>query len=158
VKPINPFVIILWALASGVIAFGYSLWAVNNGKEVPISGPTLGLSIAVIGIILLCLSIPIWKYKRNLTKALDTQNKNLPVNPFYAVRVLTLAKASAITAAMFLGWHAGVLVKQLTAPVVVPDAMTLNITALVAAVFLLAVAFIVEQVCKLPKDKKTSND
>jgi cytochrome c oxidase assembly factor CtaG len=151
--------IILWALASGVIAFGYSIWAVNNGLEVPISGATLGLSIAVIAIILLALAVPIWKYKRNLIKATDLKpNRNLPVNPFYAVKVLTLAKASAITAAMFLGWHAGVLVKQLTAPVVVPEAMTLNITALVSAVFLLIAAFLVEQVCKLPDDKKTSND
>jgi len=159
VKPINPLMVILWALASGAIAFGYSLWAVNNGLEVPISGPTLGLSISVIAFILLALSVPIWKYKRNLIKATDsTKAKSLPVNPFYAVRVLTLSKASAITAAMFLGWHAGVLVKQLTAPVVVPEAMTLNISALVAAVFLLVVAFLVEQVCKLPNDKKTNND
>ena len=125
----------------------------------PISGPTLGLSIAVIALILLGLSVPIWKYTRNLIKATDsTKAKSLPVNPFYAVRVLTLSKASAITAAMFLGWHAGVLVKQLTAPVVVPEAMTLNIAALVAAAFLLVAAFLVEQVCKLPNDKKTSND
>jgi hypothetical protein len=77
------------------------------------------------------------------------------VNPFYAVRVLILSKSSAITAAVFLGWHAGVLVKQFTAPVVVPEATTLNISASVASVLLLIVAFIVEQVCKLPKDKKT---
>ena len=155
-KPISPLMIALWAICSAVIGFGFSLWSVNNGLEIPISGLTLSISISVIAVILLLAALPIWKYKRNLIKAATTsQSKLLPVNPFYAVRVLILSKSSAITAAVFLGWHAGVLVKQFTAPVVVPEATTLNISASIASVLLLIVAFIVEQVCKLPKDKKT---
>jgi uncharacterized protein HemY len=76
------------------------------------------------------------------------------VNPFYAFRVLLISKAAAITGALFIGWHAGVLLKQFTAPVVVAEATTLNITALIAALLLLVVGFVVEQVCKLPNDKK----
>jgi hypothetical protein len=148
--------IALWAIASAVIGFGSSLYAVNNGLEIPISTPTLGVSISVIAIVLLVMVIPIWKYKRNLIKvATTTQSKLLPVNPFYAVRVLLLSKAAAITSAIFLGWHVGVLLKQFTAPVVVPEATTLNISAAIASVFLLVVAFLVEQICKLPNDKKT---
>jgi hypothetical protein len=151
-KPISPLIVILWVLVSGVVAFGYGTFAVNNGLEVPISGITLSISTALIAVILLGLSVPIWKYKRSITKALTT-SKPLPVNPFYAVRVLLLSKAAAITGAMLIGWHAGVLVKQFTAPVVVIDATTPNITALIAAVFLLIAGFIVEQICKLPSDK-----
>ena len=151
-KPISPLIITAWVLVSGIVGFGYSTFAVNNGLEVPISGITLALSTALIAVVLLGLAVPIWKYKRTITKALTT-SKPLPVNPFYAVRVLLLSKAAAITGAMFIGWHAGVLVKQFTAPVVVTDATTPNITALVAAVLLLIVGFIVEQVCKLPSDK-----
>jgi hypothetical protein len=143
--------IALWAIASAVIGFGYSQWAVNNGLEVPISTPTLGISISVIAIVLLVMVLPIWKYKRNLTK--NESVKLIPVNPFYAVRVLLLAKASAITAALFIGWHGGVLLKQLTAPVVVVDAMSSNITALITSVILLVEAFLIEQICKVPKDK-----
>ncbi len=151
-KPISPLIITAWVLVSGIVGFGYSTFAVNNGLEVPISGITLSISTAFIAVILLGLAVPIWKYKRSITKALTT-SKPLPVNPFYAVRVLLLSKAAAITGAMLIGWHAGVLVKQFTAPVVVIDATTPNITALVAAVLLLIVGFIVEQVCKLPGDK-----
>ena len=151
-KPISPLIVVAWVLVSGIVGFGYSTFAVNNGLEVPISGITLALSTALIAVILLGLSVPIWKYKRSITKALTT-SKPLPVNPFYAVRVLLLSKAAAITGAMLIGWHAGVLVKQFTAPVVVIDATTPNFTALVAAVLLLIVGFIVEQVCKLPSDK-----
>ncbi len=151
-KPISPLIIAVWVLVSGIVGFGYSTFAVNNGLEVPISGITLALSTALIAVVLLGLAVPIWKYKRTITKALTTP-KPLPVNPFYAVRVLLLSKAAAITGAMFIGWHAGVLVKQFTAPVVVTDATTPNITALVAAVLLLIVGFVVEQICKLPSDK-----
>ena len=151
-KPISPLIIAAWVLVSAIVGFGYSTYAVNNGVEVPISGITLSISTALIAVVLLGLAVPIWKYKRTITKALTT-SKPLPVNPFYAVRVLLLSKAAAITGAMFIGWHAGVLVKQFTAPVVVTDATTPNITALVAAVLLLIVGFIVEQVCKLPSDK-----
>ena len=150
-KPISPLIIALWAVASAVIGFGYSQWAVNNGLEVPISGQTLALSIALVAIILLALVVPIWKYKRTLTK--PSAVKLIPVNPFYAVRVLLLAKASAITAALFIGWHAGVLIKQLTAPVVVPEAMSSNITVLIVSALLLVEAFLIEQICKLPKDR-----
>ena len=151
-KPISPLIIAAWVLVSGIAGFGYSTFAVNNGLEVPISGITLALSTALIAVVLLGLAVPIWKYKRTITKAVTT-SKPLPVNPFYAVRVLLLSKAAAITGAMFIGWHAGVLVKQFTAPVVVTDATTPNITALVAAVLLLIVGFVVEQICKLPSDK-----
>jgi hypothetical protein len=151
-KPISPLIIVAWILVSGIVGFGYSTFAVNNGLEVPISGITLSISTALIAVILLGLSIPIWNYKRSINKGLTT-TKPLPVNPFYAVRVLLLSKAAAITGAMLIGWHAGVLVKQFTAPVVVIDATTPNITALIAAVFLLVAGFIVEQICKLPSDK-----
>jgi len=151
-KPISPLVIAVWVLVSGIVGFGYSTFAVNNGLEVPISGITLALSTALIAVVLLGLAVPIWKYKRTITKALTT-SKPLPVNPFYAVRVLLLSKAAAITGAMLIGWHAGVLVKQFTAPVVVTDATTPNITVLAAAVLLLIVGFVVEQICKLPSDK-----
>ena len=152
-KPISPIVIVLWAIAAGVISFGYSTYAVNNGLEIPITGIALSISTVLIAVILLALVVPIWKYKRNLIKLATSTKKLLPVNPFYAVRVLLLSKAAAITGAIFIGWHAGVLVKQFTAPVVVTDATTPNVTALVAAVLLLIAGFVVEQICKLPSDK-----
>jgi uncharacterized membrane protein YidH (DUF202 family) len=133
--------IALWAIGSAVTGFGFSLYAVNNGLAVPISGATLSISIFIIAIVLLVAVVPIWKYKRNLVKVATTsQAKLLPVNPFYAVRVLLFSKAAAITSDIFLGWHEGVLVKQFTAPVVVTEATTLNFTDAIASIFLLVVA------------------
>jgi hypothetical protein len=156
-KPISTPVVVLFLVLSSLVGFGYSQWAVNNGLQVPISGVSLALSLLVIAAVLIAMVIPLWKYKRNLTRSKVTETRPSLVNPFFAVRVFLLAKSSAITAAMFIGWHSGVLVKQVTAPVQVANAMAINGAVLVAAVVLLVVAYVVESICKLPKDPETKD-
>lgn len=150
----------VWLALSTAAGYGYSNWAINNGRLIPVSGITLAISVIVVAVILISLAIPIWKYKRNLKKAtvaLEQNpaakvNKPLPVDPFYAVRVLVLAKAGAVTASILGGWHIGVLIKQYTAPVVVESSTGTNIAAGIASLVLLAVSFIVEWICRLPSD------
>lgn len=150
----------VWLALSTAAGYGYSNWAINNGRVIPVSGITLAISVIVVAVILISLAIPIWKYKRNLknaTVALEQNpaakvNKPLPVDPFYAVRVLVLAKAGAVTASILGGWHIGVLIKQYTAPVVVESSTGTNIAAGIASLVLLAVSFIVEWICRLPSD------
>lgn len=150
----------VWLALSTAAGYGYSNWAINNGRVIPVSGITLAISVIVVAVILISLAIPIWKYKRNLKKAtvaLEQNpaakvNKPLPVDPFYAVRVLVLAKAGAVTASILGGWHIGVLIKQYTAPVVVESSTGTNIAAGIASLVLLAVSFIVEWICRLPSD------
>lgn len=159
-KSISIIGVFVWlALATGA-GYGYSVWAINNGKPIPVSGISLAISVIVVAVILISLAIPIARYKRNLKKANkaleDNPNakvaKPMPVDPFYAVRVLTLAKAGAVTASMLGGWHIGVLVKQYTVTVVVQGSTTNNIAAGIASVLLLIVSFVVEWICRLPSD------
>jgi len=160
VKPISVIGVISWALISALGGYGYSNWALANGFHIPVSGVTLSISVGIVAIILLVLALPIWKYKRNLKKVLDAKESNvkkvLPVDPFYAVRVLLLAKAAAVTASLFIGWHSGVLVKQFTSPVIAQEAIGPNLAAAIVSLLLLAVAFIVVEICKLPDDGSKS--
>ncbi len=150
----------VWLALSTAAGYGYSNWAINNGRVIPVSGITLAISVIVVAVILISLAIPIWKYKRNLKKATavleqnpaEKVNKPMPVDPFYAVRVLILARAGAVTASMLGGWHIGVLIKQYTSPVVVESSTGTNIAAGIASLVLLAVSFIVEWMCRLPSD------
>jgi hypothetical protein len=159
-KPINIIGITIWTVLAAASGYGYSYWATSTGREVPISGLTLSISVVVVAVILISLALPIWKYKRNLKKIAETLKDNptakitkpLPVDPFFAVRVLTLAKAGAVTAGMLGGWHLGVLIKQYTAPVIVPGSIGTNIAAAVASLVLLITALIVERICRLPRD------
>ena len=155
-KPINLVSLIIWFVLSLVGGFLYSSWAVANGYHVPVSALSLSVSVLVVAMVLLVLALPIYKYKRSLKKALEAKdNKNqrvLPVDPFYAVRVLLLAKASAITAALFVGWHLGVIGYLLNAPVLAYDALGPNVTASVVSVILLVAAFVVQSICRLPNN------
>lgn len=155
-KPINLLSLILWFLVSSFAGFGYSTWAVGNGFRIPISGISLSFSLAVACIVLLALALPIWRYKRALKKFSQTKEVNpqrpVPVDPFYAVRVLLLAKASAVAAALFIGWHLGVLVKLISSPVVAPEAIGPNLSAGLVAIALLISAFVVQGICRLPND------
>ena len=155
-KPISVIGVISWALLAALAGFGYSNWAIANGFHIPVSGITLSVSVAVVAIILLVLVFPIWKYKRNLKKIIDAKdrsvNKILPVDPFYAVKVLLLARAASVTASLFIGWHAGVIVKQFLSPVIATEAIGPNLSAAIASLLLLAITFIVVEICKLPDD------
>jgi hypothetical protein len=160
VKPISVIGVISWVLISALGGFGYSNWALANGFHIPVSGVTLSVSVGIVAILLLVLVLPIWKYKRNLKKVLDAKStevkKVLPVDPFYAVKVLLLARAAAVTASLFIGWHSGVLVKQFTSPVIAQEAIGPNLAAAIVSLLLLAVAFIVVEICKLPDDGSKS--
>ena len=156
-KPINILSLIVWSIFSGLAGFFYSNWAVANGFHVPVSPLTLSISIFVVAVILGVLALPIYRYKNSLKKIREaksgsTVKKPLPIDPFYAVRVLLLAKASAVTAAIFIGWHAGVVLNLFSAPVLAIDALRPNLIAGGSAVILLVSAFIVQSICRLPND------
>lgn len=162
-KPISIVSISLWFILAAIAGYEYSSWAVNNGYAVPISPLSLTISVLVVAVSLFFLALPIYRYKRSLKKIREAKNSSslsrpLPVDPFYAVRVLLLAKASAVTAALFIGWHGGVLVYLYLAPVVAQDAIAPNLSAGIVSIVLLVVAFVVQAICKLPNDASPGDD
>ena len=156
-KSLSVISVLVWSLVDGIFGYAYSSWATANGYHVPVSGVSLSISLVLAAAILLALALPIYRYKRQLKKVLEAKpndqiTKPLPVDPFYAVKVLLLAKATGITAAIFTGWHIGVIIKQLNTTVIVRENITPNIVAGLAALLLLAASFIVIEICKLPSD------
>lgn len=79
-----------------------------------------------------------------------------PVNPFYALRVLVLAKATSVASAVMVGWHFGLIALQLSTPVIAPN-ISNNILAMIGAALALAVALAVERICKLPGESTNSS-
>lgn len=162
-KPISIWSLVIWFALSAVAGDQYSIWAVANSYHVPLSPLSLTLSILVVAIALLILALPIYRYKRELKKILEAKDvtnlkRPLPVDPFYAVRVLLLAKASAITSAIFIGWHAGVIFFLVMAPVIAREAVLPNLFAGIASIVLIVVAFLVQGICKLPSDSGPTDD
>lgn len=75
-----------------------------------------------------------------------------PVDPFRAVRVAMLAKASSVVGAVVAGVAAGLLAFLLTRPVTPVGSVVAVLATLVAALVLLAAALVAERLCTLRKD------
>jgi len=150
-KPTKILTLSLMSLAIAAGAFFVSRILVSNGMAIPVSPTNLIITLTGISVLVLILTIPIWRYKNALKQVGKQRPKR--VDPFYAVRVLLLAKASAIAGAVFLGWHLGVLIALLTLPVSAATVAIQNSVALIASLFLAVAGYIAEQICKLPEDK-----
>jgi hypothetical protein len=155
-KPTKLSLLLLISLPTTIAAFFVASFMVGRGLQVPVSPINLLITLAAISAVLLALSIPIWRY-RNALKQKSTQRPKR-VDPFYAVRVLLLAKASSLAGVLFSSWHLGVILFQLTGPVVVQNLVLQNVFGFIASVMLVVAALITEQICRLPQDQDPDPD
>ena len=148
-------VINLLAFAIPATTAGYLLpqIVVNNGGALPISPLNIIITLPLIGIILILMAIPMFRYRRSLlAKAKDSAlPRPMPINPFYAVRLVLLAKAIAISGAIFSGWHLGVVWLQFTSPII-PTSTLQNAFALIGAIVMTVCAIVVERICRITDD------
>jgi hypothetical protein len=152
-KPTKISVVLVIVFGVTVVSFLAVRLLVANGMAVPASPTNLLVTLAAIAVILLALTIPIWRYKASLTQYTKGPRPKR-VDPFYAVRVVLLAKASAITGSGFVGWHLGAMIAQLSLPVSFTAALLQNSFGLVASVVLTVAAIVAEQICRLPDEPK----
>lgn len=121
------------------------------GRPIFLPPLTLGLALLVIGILIVVLALPI----RRMTQGKSSQ----PIDPFYATRVLVLAKASALSGAVGTGVGAGVTIFLLTRSII-PDiaSLSLPIITLVGAICLLIGGLVAEMMCTIPPDDDDDDD
>ena len=155
-KPTKAGPVIAVVFVLSVVSFLAVRLMVSNGMPIPTSPTNLLLALALIAVVLLALSVPIWRYKTALTQY-TTGPRPKRVDPFYAVRVVLLAKASALTGSGFVGWHLGALIAQLSLPVSFTAALLQNSFGLVASLLLTAAAIVAEQICRLPDEPNSDN-
>jgi hypothetical protein len=155
-KPTKLSLLLLISLPTTIAAFFVASFMVGRGLQVPVSPINLLITLAAIAAVLLALSIPIWRYRNALKQTSNQRPKR--VDPFYAVRVLLLAKASSLAGVLFASWHLGVVLFQLSGAVVVQALVLQNAFGFIASVMLVAAALITEQICRLPQDSDTDSD
>lgn len=155
-KPTKLSMLVLISLPATIAAFFVASFMVGRGLQVPVSPANLLITLAAISAVLLALSIPIWRY-RSALKQKSTQRPKR-VDPFYAVRVLLLAKASSLAGVLFASWHLGVVVFQISGAVVVQNLILQNALGFLASFLLVIAALITEQICRLPQDQDPDTD
>ena len=147
-----------FAIPAATAAFLIGQWRVGHGQSVPVAGPSQLLLILVIIAGLLAFAYPIYRYRRSLlalakaqAKGESTVGMNRPkrLDPFFAVRVLLLAKATGLALSLYLGWHSGLVMLQLSLPVQ-SSGLWQNLAAAILNLLGVVVAAIVERLCRIP--------
>lgn len=133
-------------IASGlVVAYLGELLLQTTGGITVVPPLSLDISLVVIALAVVGMAIPV---RRRITG-----KRKIPLDPFYAVRVAVLAKASALSGALMLGAGAGILLILLGRPVM-PDVALLapTIGLVVCSLVGVVAGLIAEWMCVLPPD------
>lgn len=134
--------ILLVALLGGVASSVIEALLVAAGRPIISLPITLGIALAVIGGIVVSMAVPILRMTRTSTAP--------RVDPFYATRVVMLAKASTITGALAAGVGLGVLAYIVTRSIVAVGSVGQVIVTIVGAGVLLAGGLVAERMCSIP--------
>jgi hypothetical protein len=126
-----------------VVGWFAELMLVGSGRpslDLPI---TLGVALGLIGVLVVLAALPVFRVVRRVAGA--------SVDPFYATRIVLLAKASSLTGAILSGFTGAVLVYLLSRPAIAADGKVgMAVVALVGAGLLLAGGLVAERMCVLP--------
>jgi hypothetical protein len=139
----RPLPLLVLAVLGLILGFTLETVLAAQGLAVLIPPLSLALALVLIAAVLLVLAWPVRAAARGHTR----------VDPFYATRVVVLAKASALAAALLSGAAAGILT-YLLSRAVLPLGSTLTTGAtLIAAAILVSAALVAEHLCSLPPNE-----
>lgn len=141
----------LLALGGAVVAFLVELAMAASGKPVIIPPISLPLTLVALGVVVVLLALPV----RRAIKA----TVKVHIDPFRALRVAVLAKASALSGALLGGMGIGLVTYLLTrqgAPVT--SSLWLSISMAAGGIVLMVAGLIAEHFCVLPPDEENPDD
>jgi hypothetical protein len=119
------------------------------GYVFPASPTSLPISLLALALANYLFSYPIYRYRKRLGGYKEGIRPERP-NPFYAVRVLILARSSVLAGALFAGWHAGLLIWLVSFSVAPENLMQSSLFGLVGAVALTIGGLVSQWNCKTP--------
>ncbi|QHF25563.1 DUF3180 family protein [Rathayibacter sp. VKM Ac-2804] len=130
-------------LAGAVVGFLIDLAIAAAGRPVLIPPLTVPLTLVVVAALVIGFAIPIHRATKGTLRR--------PIDPFRAMRVVVLAKASSLVGALLLGASGGVLVYLLSRPVVPSlGSVWQDVSAIVGAIVLLVAGLVAEHLCTIP--------
>lgn len=156
-KPTKATTLLIAALVAGVASYLTATYLVSHGQPAPVSGYNIMFTLPAVALVLALFAIPIWNYRKQILKLAKTQKQTFAnqtpqvkrVDPFYAVRIVLLAKATSVASALFIGWHLALVILQASAPEL-STAFFKNLVTLLGAVLALSIALIIEWICRIP--------
>ncbi|MFE1665805.1 DUF3180 domain-containing protein [Microbacterium sp. P02] len=151
-------ILVIAAVIGVVLGFLADLTLTSLGRPTFTPVVTLPILLVLLGALVVILAIPIRRATRGARQdaaggALRDRVMAAPVNPFRALRIAMLAKASSIVGAVVGGMAAGLAVFLLTRPVMPSvGSLSMLIATIVAGVLLVAAGLVAEHLCTIRKD------
>lgn len=144
-KRTDPLALIVAAVLGGGAGFVIDQVLTTSGH--PTFTPPIGLTILLVVLGGACIALA-WPIRRSVR-----DQKAPRVDPFRALRIAVLAKASSLVGAAVGGAGLGLIVFLTTRPVSAPiGSMGAIIAAVGASIVLVVAALVAEHMCTLPKD------
>ena len=141
----TPASLVLLAVLGGGVMWFIETALATSGRAVVLPPVTLGVALLLIGVIIVAMALPVRRVSRGVAHA--------RVDPFYATRVLMLAKASSLGGALLGGGGLGIVGYLLSRSLVAsPNAVTMSVVTAVGALLLLVAGLVAEHMCSIPPD------
>jgi hypothetical protein len=141
----RPILLVLYAVFGGAAGWLLEISLSAMGSPVVMLPYTLAVALVIIGGLVLLFALPVRRAVRD--------RASQRIDPFYATRVVVLAKATSIAGALLGGAALGILVFFLTRAVVPGvGSIFMSIATAVGAVVLLICGLVAEHMCSLPPD------
>ncbi|HWL01557.1 MAG TPA: DUF3180 family protein [Microbacteriaceae bacterium] len=137
-----PWTLVSIGVGGLVVGWLIELLLVAVGRPVIVPPYPLAGALVVLAVAVVAVAVPV----RRVAKG----EPGARVDPFYATRVLVLAKSASIAAAGLAGLFGGALVFIATRPVIVDDLMWKSIAGLAASAALLVAGIVAEGMCRIP--------
>ena len=149
-KPTRIPVLLVLAAIGAAVGWIVEAGLVAMGRAIAVPPVTLSVSLALVAAIIIGMAVPVFRVVRG------TATKR--VDPFYATRVVVLAKASSLGGALLAGGALAILGFVLTRSIMpAVGSVALTIAASVCAVALLIAGLVAEKMCTLPPQDDDTN-
>jgi len=141
----KPLTLLLLAVLGAAVLWFVEVALAASGRAVIIPPITLAAALVLIGVIVVLMAVPVRRVARG--------DRTARVDPFYATRVVMLAKACALGGALLGGAGLGI-VGYLLSRSVLPalGSVTMAVAAAVGAILLLVAGLVAEYMCFIPPD------
>jgi hypothetical protein len=147
VKRTRPFILVIYAIVAAILGWLLETALAASGSAVLSPPFTLTILLIVIGLVVVAFALPVRRAARD--------RENHRVDPFYATRVVVLAKASSIAGSILFGGTVGVVGYLLTRSVVSGvGSIFASGAAVLGSVILLVCGLVAENMCSIPPDDR----
>ena len=138
-------ILLIAAVAGLVVGFLVDAVLTSTGRPTFVPAPSLPTILVLLGAVVVAFAVPIFRASRG--------RSGRPIDPFRALRIAMLAKASSLVGAAATGFALGLLAFVLTRPFT-PSLGSLGsvIATAVCGAVLVVAGLVAEQLCTIRKD------